>query len=254
VSTDGITWTRQPAATWVLQKGAPGKFDELGVGKPSVLFDGTTWHMWYSNEQLNTNEDYPAAPKIGYATSADGITWVRQNGGDAVLDAGPYPENYFLDTYGVSAPSVVREDDGTYTMWFTGHQSYYGRVIGRATSPDGVQWTKAPASDPVLDSALGIDQFDVWDPSVVKDGDTYRAWYVSGINASKRLCYASSPDGISWTAYPGNPIFEVPWVDWWDSRGTFGPSAVKDGERWLVWYFANDGLYTVGDVGLATNP
>lgn len=246
VSADGITWTRDPA-TPVLGAGELGKFDEFGVGKPSVLFDGTTWHMWYANQDRDVNHDVPAAPRIGYATSSDGVTWTRQNGGNAVLAGGPSA----WDAYGVTGPAVIL-DGGTFKMWFGGFEYTDNFAeIGYATSSDGVAWTKHGR---VLDTLS--DSFDwvaVSDPAVVKDGSTYRMWYQTRTSSTWRTRYAESSDGTSWQRFPNAPIFDVGY-GYWEYYGVQGPSVIRDGDRFLLWYFSEGLTPGPGVIGLVTNP
>ena len=52
-SPDGMNWTKysnQP----VLDKGSPGSWDDLEVFSGSVIFDGSTYHMWYSGAKIGT--------------------------------------------------------------------------------------------------------------------------------------------------------------------------------------------------------
>jgi hypothetical protein len=63
---------------------------------------------------------------------------------------------------------------------------------------------------------------DTWDHKIrergyiLREGDTYHMWY-TGYNDNrsdtKYLGYATSPDGLKWTRYPGNPIFDKSWVE-----------------------------------------
>ena len=63
---------------------------------------------------------------------------------------------------------------------------------------------------------------DTWDRTIrergyiLKEGDTYSMWY-TGYNENREnthyLGYATSPDGICWTRYAGNPIFKESWVE-----------------------------------------
>ncbi|MHC4158398.1 MAG: glycoside hydrolase family protein [Planctomycetota bacterium] len=63
---------------------------------------------------------------------------------------------------------------------------------------------------------------DTWDRKIrergyiLQEGDTYHMWY-TGYNDdysdTKYLGYATSPDGLKWTRYPGNPIFDKSWVE-----------------------------------------
>ena len=64
----------------VLSGGSPGEWDESGVIATGTLFDGTTYHMWYSALDSLTG--------IGYATSTEGINWTKYVA-NPVLEPGP---------------------------------------------------------------------------------------------------------------------------------------------------------------------
>ncbi len=76
-SEDGTTWSRSGVAAIDYQ--APG---EYAFGRPFVLNEGGVYRMWYSVR----GEAY----RIGYAESADGIRWERQDqrAGIDVSDSG----------------------------------------------------------------------------------------------------------------------------------------------------------------------
>lgn len=122
-SVDGVTWTKH-AGNPVLTPGVSGSWDDYGVLYPCVLRDGTIYRMWYfgkSNEWVD---------RIGYATSSDGVYWVKYPG-NPVLSSGVEEE---WDEFGVAAPSVIK--DGTdYKMWFQGWQGDGASIrIGYASS------------------------------------------------------------------------------------------------------------------------
>ena len=51
---------------------------------------------------------------------------------------------------------------------------------------------------------------------ILREDDGYHLWYTGhrdGANETMALGYATSPDGIVWTRYPGNPIFSENWVE-----------------------------------------
>ncbi len=99
-SLDGLAWTKHPEP--VLESGEyPGAW-EVGVLNPSVVFDGTTYHMWYAG-------DYPTDyTKVGYAYSADGIVWTKHRDNPVHVNLG---ENIYQ-------VSVLR--DGTaWRMWYS---------------------------------------------------------------------------------------------------------------------------------------
>jgi hypothetical protein len=51
---------------------------------------------------------------------------------------------------------------------------------------------------------------------ILREGDTWRLWY-TGYNTDRTeemfLGYATSPDGLDWTRYPGNPVFDGTWTE-----------------------------------------
>ncbi len=152
-STDGIAWTWAPgnpvlSITW----------EDKGLWRPCVLKDGT-YQMWYSAGASAYGEC------IGYATSADGITWnkhsvpVLRNGGEKTWD-----EKAAMD------PSVLAAG-GLYHMWYDN-----GNAIGVVTSTDGIEWTRF-RTEPVLVPSIptfGLPVIDVRNPeaSVILDGLT----------------------------------------------------------------------------------
>ena len=52
---------------------------------------------------------------------------------------------------------------------------------------------------------------------ILKEADGYHLWYTgyrdNMKNENLALGYATSKDGISWTRYPGNPVFNKSWVE-----------------------------------------
>lgn len=67
VSSDGLAWPRRGTVCIIPEP------DELGFGRPCVLERAGLFHMWYSRRLLS------GAYELGYATSDDGLHWVRQD-------------------------------------------------------------------------------------------------------------------------------------------------------------------------------
>ena len=123
---------------------------------------------------------------------------------DPVLEPGPAGS---WDQTTAGMPSVLLADD-TLRMWYSGKKDNTW-AIGYATSTDGgMTWTKYD-HNPVLEvGPVGSwDDNYVYYATVLYHESTYHMWY-NGQNISEieATGYATSPDGIHWTKYEGNPI------------------------------------------------
>jgi hypothetical protein len=172
-----------------------------------------------------------------FATNALGQTKWTKYEDNPVLDLGASGE---WDDYYVYASSVLFED-GIHKMWYSGHDGSNWR-IGYATSPDGIVWTKYEGN-PVLNlGAPGAwDDYDVYSPSVLYEDGTYKMWYSGYDGDHNRIGYATSPDGIVWTKYEGNPVLDLGAPGTWDDRGVYHPSVLFYDGTYKMWYSASDG-------------
>jgi hypothetical protein len=239
-SPNGIDWTRDPANP-VLTRGAPGDWDELYLSGAAVIHDGTQFHMWYEGADGTRF-------RARYATSPDGSAWTKYSG-NPVMYEGP-PASW--DAWGVS-PKTVIFDGEIYRMWYAGFGQWpvRGIRIFYAESSDGITWTKHGA--PILDSsAFGWDSALVAAPVVIFDGTTYHMWYTGkdvwqgDFEDGSAIGYASSPDGIAWTKFGGNPVVEA------ITGYAYTSAVVFDGSTYHMWYTYWDGAVT-DYVGYATS-
>jgi beta-1,2-mannobiose phosphorylase / 1,2-beta-oligomannan phosphorylase len=219
----------------------PG-WDSLKVIDPVVIQDGSLFKMWYTGVGLDQEA------RIGYATSPDGVNWTKY-ADNPVLNLGPSGS---WDQSWVRANAVIKQG-ATYKLWFAS-----GGQIGYATSPDGIVWTKH-AGNPVLTAgpAGSWDEANIVHIYVMLEAGTYKMWY-TGVNSSNfgRIGFATSPDGITWTRFAGNPVLDVgPGA--WEAQWVFDPCVLFVAGSYRMWYSGVDTLPWANAtlrVGLATGP
>jgi predicted GH43/DUF377 family glycosyl hydrolase len=229
-STDGKSWTRY-SGNPILSPGSSGAWDDAGVGFVSVIPDNGSYSMWYAGKN-------GSILKIGYANSTDGINWTK-NSGNPVMGLGAAGS---WESTSVSHPKVLLEN-GTYRMWYQGHDGSYGR-IGYAESADGTNWTKY-GSNPVL----GLGSSGAWDyyglhlGTVVNVSGNLRMWYCGYGGTYTGIGHASSSDGKSWTKYSYNPVLNRV-SSTWERRSVEGASVLYDGSSYRIWYTGASDQYS----------
>lgn len=222
-------WNKIPS-TYVLDIGPPGSWDESLTWTPRIIFDGITYHMWYSGDD--------GTGSIGYANSTDGITWTKHPS-NPVLD----PGSDAWEAQSLYVPTVLF-DGVTYHMWYTGYS--FGDIyrIGYANSSDGINWNKY-SGNPVLDrgSSGSWDDESIHSTSVIFDGSIYHMWYAGENGSDYRIGYANSTDGLNWVKHPQNPILDMGSPGAWDDGFIFYPTVhYNDTEMiYYIWYIGGSG-------------
>ncbi len=156
------------------------------------------------------------------------------------------------DIYAISDCWVLKEGN-VYKMWYTGGGFNYPpdtlmrSRICYATSTDGVNWNKY-VNNPVLDvsytggwDSLGVETVSIIIDSLAPSNQRYKMWYAGQTYNSYRyeIGYAYSPDGMSWTKH-ANPVLQVGASNQWDNGFLEGPSVIKDGSGYKMWYCGYD--------------
>lgn len=210
---------------------------------------------------------------VAFASELSGTVWVDEIEMVRLADADvgpPYPENFArlasnpvltvgapgsLDDAHVYSPSVLKEGEGAYRMYYTMHDGTNTRV-GLANSDNGTEWTKH-AGNPVLDLGANgtFDDAHVQPSSALKVGSVYHLYYNAHDGATYRIGHATSSDGIVWTRDPANPVLgegnEGPFV----STYVMTPSVLYEDGMFRMWYAAYDGNGSKRyHIGYATSP
>mgnify|MGYP003766147073 FL=1 len=223
-----VTWVKSPH-NLVLTK-TLNAYEGVAIGSPSIIQDGDTLKMLYAAGGVDSKG------RISYAYSLDGIIWQKQNEATPIFDVSSEGkwDSHFLDT-----PDWLKDSTG-YKLYYFGDNdnNSIGGSIGLATSTNGILWTRV-GSEPVL---LPGDSTD-WDglyiesPSVLYDGKSYFMWY-SGIDKNYKVAIgvATSPDGITWTKYSGNPVIKSDSNYAWDGLSVATPTIIKKDNSFEMWY------------------
>jgi len=142
VSSDGLNWSLNPNSP-VLSKGSSAAdWDRKSVETPAVILFQGQYYMFYTG--YPTTQADTTSYKIGYATSADGITWTKKSMLLAPTNPSGAP-NMDFNQYIVAEPAPVVFNNKIY-LYFTalGANATVGttlQTIGLVESSDGITWS-----------------------------------------------------------------------------------------------------------------
>ncbi len=124
-----------------------------------------------------------------------------------------------FDEMRIQAHSII-EVDNQYVLYYSGVGNGNSIQIGRATSPDGIEWTR-DETNPVFkcsENEGGCTESQVWSSfrvgvvSVIYEEGIYKMWYFGNnenLGLGYELGYATSNDGITWSPSAENPVYEA---------------------------------------------
>lgn len=197
ISFNGIDWEKHQTNP-VLKVGESGSWDNQYVSDPVVKMESTVWKMWYGGGNNLFNS------QIGYATSNDGVTWVKSDQ-NPVLSPG---ESGSWDEEGVRSPYVILIE-GENHMFYNNQGDHQG--IGYATSEDGIHWSKFNGNPVLMPEEpqgypIGLVTSMLSDPSVVDIWGTYHMWagyFATEVDfsvsySSGYIGHTTSKDGLNW--------------------------------------------------------
>ncbi len=256
-SDDGLSFTSRGP---VLQLGAPGRPDSASASSPWVIFDGSSWRMFYLGtatagsapgrlphppyETLLAEADHPTGP---WTKRYDVVPFTRQ------------PGTYYRST---ASPGAVMKIGSEYWQFFSasvleGPDAGRGRTLGLATTTDlDRPWTVAP--NPLLPLTSFIENSSIYyEPS----GGGWWWLFTNHVARKPRphtdAAYAYwSRDPGKWTADQCAVVIDTSSCSW--SKGVIGmPTVLPVGGALHVYYdgVAGTSIGHLGrDLGLATLP
>jgi beta-1,2-mannobiose phosphorylase / 1,2-beta-oligomannan phosphorylase len=165
-SKDGVAWKRMSKKPIISPEES---WEKVAIMCPHVIWDeeSQTYRMWYSGGEQNE----PNA--IGYATSSDGINWVKLKE-NPIFSTNP---NNTWEQHKVTACQVIQHS-GWHLMFYIGFRDEEHAQIGLARSKDGItNWERHPANPIIRPSADQWDSDAVYKPFAILDGKRWLLWY-----------------------------------------------------------------------------
>lgn len=149
-----------------------------------ILREEGIYKMWYTGY----NEVRDATMHLGYATSEDGIHWIR------------YPENPVFNEYWTEDVHVVKHE-GKYFMVAEGVND----IAHMLTSDDGIHWQRSGDLDIRKENGEPIDPGAYGTPTLWIEN---AKWYLFYEREDLGIWLALSTDQIVWTNVQDDPVIE----------------------------------------------
>jgi len=226
-STDGLTWSNHQM---VLNYNTEGTYDTTHVYTPYVIKESdTSYKMWYAGYDGSYR-------RMLYAVSTDGTSWSNYQ---MIIDVG---SEGTYDTNSAYYPSVIKESDTSYKMWYAGYDGSHYRIL-YCTSTDGINWSN-------FQLVLNYNQEGTYDtsyiysPSVIKElSGSYKMWYTGRDGSHYRILYCTSTNGISWSNF--QLVLNYNQEGTYDTNYAYTPCVIKENDTlYKLWYTGNDGSYS----------
>ena len=264
-STDGVSWTKH--SDMVINTGYSGEWDSKWLDTPEIVKVDSGYLLYFYGDSMGYDTNYThyeavTHSAIGVAFSTNGINWTKY-ANNPVFSKGNIGD---WDVTWIESPAIlVNDSTNELLMWYNGIDTATWKLqIGLATSSDGVTWTKY-ANNPVITNGDMGTYDDMWlgTPAVIYKTDHYEMWYSSAGSQdyndttkkfdTLRICFATSANGIDWTKYENNTLFNTgttPYDSLIDEGGPWAPDVIFDADSniYKMWFEAKGGFL------LATSP
>jgi predicted GH43/DUF377 family glycosyl hydrolase len=219
-------------------------FDSRAVDCPFVFWHDGRLHMTYLGFD-------GTGYQTGLAASADGVHWVRKGcilrrNADNAITRYNVALNWILRDPRLRSKGALRKVGGRYLGVF---HAYPNPGYEEGPAVIGLCWSRNLLQWEIGDICLRPDEGAEWEqgglykPCLVEDGGVYYLFYNAKNKAKpwrEQTGVATSRDLRTWTRHPGNPIVANGDAGSWDERFASDPCVLRDGRKWLLFYFGLD--------------
>ncbi|SFJ80530.1 Glycosyl hydrolases family 32 N-terminal domain-containing protein [Paenibacillus sp. UNC496MF] len=232
--------------------GVPGAYDELAVDCPFVFEHGGRFFMMHVGFNGTGYQTALAASDNLTDWTHYGVMLKRGegNGWDSRNTAGCW----LLRENGLEGPAKLKKWDGRYWLVYhtypeDGYEAGPGR-IGLAWTEDEslLRWNRLPEPVLVPEDGAEWERGGLYKESLVEHEGTFYLFYNAKNRAAEgepwieQTGYAVSKNLTDWTRPAANPVLRVTGHRW-DSRFVSDPFVVRDGNRWVMFFFGFDGRH-----------
>jgi sucrose-6-phosphate hydrolase SacC (GH32 family) len=179
-----------------------------------LVGDDGTYHLWYTGYAA----DRPPTMSLGYATSRDGVHWVRD------------PDNPIFTGSWVEDMCVVKRE-GAYFMFAEGKHD----IAHLLTSADGRKWTDRGSLDIKKTDGTRIGPGPYGTPTAWFENGT---WYLFYERGDQGIWLATSKDLKTWTNIKDDPVIAMG-PEHYDKTAVAVNQIVKRGDYYYAFYHAN---------------
>lgn len=237
-SIDGLSWTVD--ATPILGLDATvGSNRHCGASQPAVVFDGTTWHMVFSQskEKISTAAAANQNTGVAYATSADGVNFT-------IVDDPAIPPSTDLAAP-IGLASMTISDDIIYVLY----DQYPDIYLAEMPKDHSTAWA---LNGMVLDNA-GQSWSSTWlfGPALACSRGGNMELFIGGDDSAgtRSIAYGTSPNGYDWTWAASTPLsggtLSFSSLNHWDMLHT------GNKRSFLFYYSKTDAATGLKAIGLA---
>ena len=136
---------------------------------------------------------------------------------------------------------VLKFGPNDYRMWYEAVPAPNQAKVGYAISQDGKLWTKQGSLASLNPSAdwEGGANGEVSPNTILVENGVFKLWYHSiGVDGKRRIGYATSTDGLTWTKNP-NPVLNVGPAGSFEDQFVVEPRVFRIGAEYRMYYTAN---------------